>query len=245
MTTVHRPHTEANAVEESVWLAFLAGPTVTAWRPDIARVVVVAPHPDDEVFALGGFIHDVAAQGGLVTIVAVTDGEAAYAGQTSAAAERLRDVRALERRMALERLGVPNAGVVRLGFADGDVGSDEARLTRLLAPLVEAATLVAAPWRHDGHPDHEAVARVTLLATPAAVPIVEYPVWAWQWAEPGTFAGTALRTWPLTAAARRAKRAAIAAFRSQVEPSPNGVAVVPAGVLASFDRTVEVVITYP
>ncbi len=82
MTTVHRPHTEANAVEESVWLAFLAGPTVTAWRPDTARVVVVAPHPDDEVFALGGFIHDVAARGGAVTIVAVTDGEAAHAGQT-------------------------------------------------------------------------------------------------------------------------------------------------------------------
>ena len=43
-------------------------------------------------------------------------------------------------------------------------------------------TLLAAPWRHDGHPDHEAVGRAAAVAARRTdARLVEYPVWMWHW----------------------------------------------------------------
>src|SRR5436309_73025 len=52
-------------------------------RPSIAqianspatRLLVVAPHPDDEVLAAGGLIHHVVSIGGQVRVVYLTDGD--------------------------------------------------------------------------------------------------------------------------------------------------------------------------
>ena len=58
----------------------------------------------------------------------------------------------------------------------------------LVAAIVAAVghagerTLLAAPWRHDGHPDHEAVGRAAAVAARRTdARLVEYPVWMWHW----------------------------------------------------------------
>ena len=43
-----------------------------------ATVVVVAPHPDDEVLGVGGLLRLLARAGTAIHIVAVTDGEASH-----------------------------------------------------------------------------------------------------------------------------------------------------------------------
>ena len=50
--------------------------------------------------------------------------------------------------------------------------------------------------------------------------LLEYPVWAWHWSSPDDFAlpAASARRLELSADARRAKAAAVAAHRSQVEP---------------------------
>ena len=46
-------------------------------------------------------------------------------------------------------------------------------------------TLVAAPWRHDGHPDHEAAGRAAAVAARRTdASLVEYPIWWWHWGAP-------------------------------------------------------------
>ena len=65
--------------DESVWSACteLRGLTpCSVPPPDSGRVVVVAPHPDDEVLGAGGALASLAARGTRVLLVAVTEGEA-------------------------------------------------------------------------------------------------------------------------------------------------------------------------
>ena len=68
---------------ESVWLPWLAGQCIPRVSmsdlcPVNARLVVVAPHPDDEVLACGGLLA-MRAQAGLpCLVVAITNGEASH-----------------------------------------------------------------------------------------------------------------------------------------------------------------------
>src|SRR6266705_300032 len=66
---------EAGTPEER-WLEMLEDRP--EWTPQNGPLLVVSPHPDDEVLAAGGLIHSWAAAGREVTIVSVTDGEAAF-----------------------------------------------------------------------------------------------------------------------------------------------------------------------
>ena len=46
-------------------------------------------------------------------------------------------------------------------------------------------TLLVAPWRGDGHGDHEAAGHAAAqLAAELNLPLLEYPVWLWHWATP-------------------------------------------------------------
>ena len=52
-------------------------------------------------------------------------------------------------------------------------------------------------------------------------PLARYPVWAWHWASTGAWPWSRLRRIDLDPATRDAKRAAIAAYRSQIAPLLN------------------------
>ena len=65
--------------DESVWSACTELRELTPYSvppPDSGRVVVVAPHPDDEVLGAGGALASLAVRGARLLLVAVTDGEA-------------------------------------------------------------------------------------------------------------------------------------------------------------------------
>src|ERR1700730_15552895 len=61
---------------EERWLALLEDQP--QWSAQNGPLLVVSPNPDEEVLAAGGLIHSGAAAGRAVTIVSVTDGEAAF-----------------------------------------------------------------------------------------------------------------------------------------------------------------------
>jgi LmbE family N-acetylglucosaminyl deacetylase len=95
------------------------------------RLLVVAPHPDDEVLSAGGLIHRVHAVNGAVHIVYLTDGDGfpegvrAEEGRENVKPSDFRDygsTRKDEARDALQRLGVPRGALTFLGFPDGRLG---------------------------------------------------------------------------------------------------------------------------
>lgn len=202
--------------------------------------LVVAPHPDDEVLGAGGLL----ARLSDVEVVAVTDGEASHPGSTVLTPRELAARRRAETDEALRRLGLPAPRVHRLGHPDG--GIDEAALTATLRTLLRPGRWCLASWRGDGHPDHEAVGRAAAAAcAETGALLVEYPIWTWHWARPGDprVPWERCRQVALTAAERAAKRHALAAFTTQVEPlgpRPEDAPILPPPVLARFDRPVEV-----
>lgn len=214
-----------------------AGTTAAAWRlaPELAtaqsttldrlvppgtRVVVVAPHPDDEILACGALLHLLAQRGDAPLVVAVTDGEASHPGSFDWPPMRLRAQRIQETGAALACLGLAQPHIERLGIPDGGVTAAESMLAARLGALLRPGDLVITTWRHDGHPDHEATARACAAAArERQVRMLQAPVWGWHWSAPGDGAmpWTHARKLRLPADAVERKRAALACFTSQVE----------------------------
>jgi LmbE family N-acetylglucosaminyl deacetylase len=143
------------------------------------RVVIAAPHPDDEVLGCAGVMSWLDRQGYAVEIVAVTDGDASHAESRRVSRAALVHRRQRERASALASLGLAHVPVHRLGFPDAGIASTEPELTEALASRLDSLTTLLVPWRHDGHPDHEAVARAGIAAaTACGADYLEVPIWA-------------------------------------------------------------------
>jgi LmbE family N-acetylglucosaminyl deacetylase len=230
-----------------VWLAALdGGPLPPLDLSGCPRLVVVAPHPDDETLGLGATIAQLAATGVDVQVLSVSDGGAAQPGTTLWNRTRLETTRRHELRRAIEILGLPPP--VALGLPDGQLADHEDRLADLLVELLGGAapgTCCAATWRGDGHPDHEAVGRAAAQACARTdVTLLEYPVWMWHWATPADPAVPWDRAHSVRVSGRALdrKRRAAQCFRSQLEPIGADTApVVPAFVLQRLLAVGEVV----
>lgn len=214
----------------------------------IDRLVVVGAHPDDETLGAGGLVHLAGRSGWDVLVVSATAGEGSHPASPTHDPHAL----AARRRGELERaaaLLAARAEVVCLGHPDGALAELEETLVAAIVDAVGDAgerTLLAAPWRHDGHPDHEAVGRAAAVAARRTdARLVEYPVWMWHWGTAQDLPWPDARVVRLDATAREAKRAAVAAHASQVAPlsdRPGDEVLLGAALLAHFDRDVEVVL---
>jgi len=96
--------------------------------PAATRLLVIAPHPDDEVLGAGGLMQRVKSTGGTVRVVYLTDGDGYPEGvkeEDHVEAPTARDYlgygkqRRREARAALVRLGLADAFQTFLGFPDG------------------------------------------------------------------------------------------------------------------------------
>ena len=151
------------------------------------RLVIVSPHPDDEVLSAGGLLADCLAERRRAHVVAVTDGEASHPGSALWTPQILRSARSRERARALAVLGAAPDTLVRMGLPDGAVGAHRAALERGLDDQLDEHDIVVTPWRHDGHPDHEAVtAAVLAVQQRCAFEVWEAPIWMWQWERPSS-----------------------------------------------------------
>ncbi|MGH9141616.1 MAG: PIG-L family deacetylase, partial [Vicinamibacterales bacterium] len=104
--------------------------------PEATRLLVIAPHPDDEVLGAGGLMQRVKSTGGKVRVVYLTDGDGYPEGvkeEDHVEAPTARDYlgygkqRRREARAALVRLGLADAFQTFLGFPDGGL----CKLTRI------------------------------------------------------------------------------------------------------------------
>jgi LmbE family N-acetylglucosaminyl deacetylase len=170
------------AVPDGAWPALraaasLAGDGPLVGLPSLRRVLVLAPHPDDETIGAGGTLARLAAAGATVEVVVLTDGEATPGtGLEVAEAGRRRRQEAAR---ACVHLGLapPKFG----GHPDGGLAQRQAELAGELGALVPdlAPQAVFLPWFGDGHPDHRAVsAALARTGLPDRVDVWAYETWA-------------------------------------------------------------------
>jgi len=192
----------------------------STWEGEVpplpTRAVVVAPHPDDEVLGTGGLLAYLCDLQIPVCILAVTDGERSHAASTLINPGELRSQRAQERTAALRVLGV-EPDVARLGLPDGAVADHESMVSEAVGALADRSTVVIAPWRHDGHPDHESVGRAAAAACQRrGAPLWEIPIWAKVAAATSGGPPPGRSALVLSPDVRQRKRSAANCYRSQL-----------------------------
>lgn len=216
--------TSAQAWLADAGLAAVPGIALDELVPPHARVVVVAPHPDDEILTCGALVDQLARRGREILVVAVTDGEGSHPASPAWPRARLRAARRAETEAALACLGVGPDRILRLEVPDGGVTAAEAALQARLCAILRAGDIVITTWRYDGHPDHEATARACAgAASSHGARLLQAPVWGWHWSAPGDGAMPLGRAHKLAAPpdALARKRAALACFDSQITPDPS------------------------
>ncbi|HEY5878098.1 MAG TPA: bifunctional PIG-L family deacetylase/class I SAM-dependent methyltransferase [Nakamurella sp.] len=187
----------------------------------VRRIVVLSAHPDDEALGAAGLIRRMHSLGAQVDVIVATDGEGSHPGSPTHSPERIAALRRAEMRRALRQLA-PRARLRRLGLPDGDVAAHhEILIGELRAAIGQefCGTLLVAPWRDDGHPDHQAVARaVERVARETGTSAIEFPIWGWLWADPDDprLDPSRLAVLSLTDDERAAKERSIGEHRSQV-----------------------------
>jgi LmbE family N-acetylglucosaminyl deacetylase len=212
------------------------------------RVLVVAPHPDDESIGSGGLIALLVKRGVEINIVFITDGDASHPNSSSHPPERLARLRRSEANAALAILGVDDSHSrfchLRDRFVPTEGSSGFAEAVESACSFLKSlrpATLVI-PSIEDAHGDHQAASAIWREAAGrgAGLPprILEYLIWP-RSDEADHFASTLLLD---IAAVLPLKQRAIEAHRSQhgliVTDDPDGF-VLPAGLLARAEAPYE------
>jgi LmbE family N-acetylglucosaminyl deacetylase len=217
------------------------------------RVLVVAPHPDDESLGCGGLIATLALTGTAFCFVFVTDGGASHPGSPTWPRDRLVACRKDEAIEAMRRLNAGDANTVFLALPDAAMPASGSLVwNKVAAQLAEIISefnpaLVLLPWRRDPHCDHRAswrLAKDGLKLANAHPKILEYPIWLDEFGEEGDRPrqGEARLVAFDVAAALPAKRAAIAAHLTQttrlIHDDPDGFRLTEA-VIERFARPTE------
>lgn len=121
------------------------------------RLLVLAPHPDDETLGAGGLMAATRASGGSVRVVVLTDGSRLHGKSDGEAKARLIAARQAECAAATSVLGVSELRF--LDAADSRLYKETSRLVPLLADEIASfrPTRIVLPHPRDGHGDHQAV----------------------------------------------------------------------------------------
>ncbi|WP_265442721.1 bifunctional PIG-L family deacetylase/class I SAM-dependent methyltransferase [Flexivirga meconopsidis] len=198
-----------------------AEPDLAVGLDGIDRVLVIAAHPDDESLGAGGLIATAVRRRLPVEVVILTAGEGSHPDSSTHSPSILATLRRVEARHAASALGLPYGAVTVGHIPDGAV---QTATDEIVADLVRRLhdprrTLVVAPYRHDGHPDHEAAgAAAATAAHRTNSRLLEYPIWFRHVGLPSTLPDGKLVGLKLETDAQTTKSAAIAAHRSQLQP---------------------------
>jgi LmbE family N-acetylglucosaminyl deacetylase len=140
------------------------------WEPGAERVVVLAPHMDDETIGCGGTLALHAQRGAKVTVVFLTDGRNGSSKLSTLPREQreeaqrwLIETRKQEARRALAELGIEE--MLCVDAEDGALSADANAARRLRSILTERQPhIVYLPFYLEEHADHRAVSKVLLEA---------------------------------------------------------------------------------
>lgn len=146
------------------------------------KIVIVAPHPDDEVFGCSGLIMRSVKNGMPPHIIIMTGGGASHMGCCDLPDKIIIEERRKLTLNALTILGIPREQIHFLNFPDGEIDCNDLETTNLQSILDELKpNHVFVPHRGEGWKDHICTARIVESMIPKSVDLWEYCVWVWYY----------------------------------------------------------------
>lgn len=142
------------------------------------NVLVIAPHPDDEVIGCGGAVRQRIERGERGAVVFLTSGELGLKSLPQVLAWKVRET---EARQAAHILGL--AELYFLRQPDWMLGEHVPATARLLSKVLETEKpdVIYLPHPKDGHPDHQAtlpILRAALRRCSSLKPeLLAYEIW--------------------------------------------------------------------
>jgi LmbE family N-acetylglucosaminyl deacetylase len=91
-------------------------------KDDITNIVIIAPHPDDEIFGLGGFLTKMKEKNIKIYLIYLTDGEASIPNRPETASMRI----SLSKTV-LNRLDINERNIFRLHFLDSKLPTPDSK----------------------------------------------------------------------------------------------------------------------
>ncbi|MEN8292215.1 PIG-L deacetylase family protein [Acinetobacter radioresistens] len=189
------------------------------------RILIIAPHPDDEILGCAGLIQQLSTLEREILLVAVTNGTQSHPDSQLYTPQQLDQLRPQESLNALKVLGVQNrVNRIALQLTDGEVTAEQQKLYAALKELVRPDDILVCTFAKDGHPDHEATGQtVQRLADQQQLSCYQVLIWSWHWSRPqdNRIPWKSACKLELTAAQLRLKKQAIQCFKSQLETDPS------------------------
>lgn len=155
-------------------------------RPPInisGKIIIIAPHPDDETLGCGGLIGRLCAEKNPPHIAFLTGGGGSLRGRSDISET---DVVHARRRLTLNsvrQLDLPEGNINFFDFKDGDIAarpeSEMSRLRKMIKDLGPDNILV--PHSGEGWPDHLAARDIGIELAPDNASVWEYCVWMWYY----------------------------------------------------------------
>ena len=147
------------------------------------KILIVAPHPDDEALGCGGLISRLCAEKNPPHIAVLTGGGGSLRGRSDISETEVVNAR---RKLTLDsanQLGLTEENIHFFDFRDGDIGTcpekEMSRLRQLINNLSPDNILV--PHNGEGWPDHLAARNIGIELAPKNAAVWEYCVWMWYY----------------------------------------------------------------
>lgn len=147
-------------------------------------VLIIAPHPDDEVFGCAGLIKQCLNNGQSVNVAILTGGSKSHGNCCALDENTIIENRRNLSRKAAEILGLPSKNLFFFNYIDGGVvfGDSETNKLRVLINELQPDSIFI-PHKGDGWSDHVNTGRIvkSLVAGNKSVSLYEYCVWFWYY----------------------------------------------------------------
>lgn len=188
--------------------------------PKSSRVLILAPHPDDEILGCAGLMQKLLELQRNIVLVAVTNGTGSHPDSTLYTEEQLNQIRPAESKAALKILNIQNIQRIAFNLQDGAIAISHAEFYTQLEQLIEPNDILITTYEKDGHPDHEHSAYVvSQISKKYQLKHYQVLIWAWHWAAPNNaqIAWKQAHRLDLSSRELELKQRAIQCFKSQLE----------------------------
>lgn len=148
------------------------------------NILIIAPHPDDEILGCAGLIQKSLEGGHHVDVIIMSGGGQSHSGCCNITGDELVRNRRKLSKDAARIIGLPDKNLHFLDYPDGNIDYNNGETNQLKDLISEINPgIIFIPHKGDGWRDHIQTAEIVkrLVARNKAVSIYEYCVWFWYY----------------------------------------------------------------